>query len=409
LKTEYFRSKYLKNENLKKLVVIFILSALVFSIGVIGSSYSYGGNITINSGMNNQDIQNTIDTASPGTNIIFTGSNYNNISLIINKSINIISNTETTVKGSSNNVNGESFSSVFYFKQGSEGSSLKGFKIDSKDNGISIINTKNIIISDNTIINGLEKGIYIKGSSNIDIISNILKNNNNGIFIKDSSKITIEKNNIINNNGNGISIYNSNNTVIKNNKIDSNDENGIYLEDIVNTEINKNSIEKNKMTGIELTGTSKKTTISYNNISESSRGILIDSHSIGDIIESNNIVNNNGNIPHKDYGDTGCGIAFGVKYVREYINGDIPLIRNNKITGNLGHSIMAPEGIGNNLLWFNTNWYGSNDPKKSHLCVHMDSNSAQVKLVRTDNEFQLRFYDGNSLMGNLPHLMLNTM
>ncbi|WP_169805517.1 right-handed parallel beta-helix repeat-containing protein [Methanobrevibacter filiformis] len=357
---------------IKKYGIILIFSILaILSVNtmlIIDDSVSYGADITVKPNLTNNQIQSLIDKAENNSNIIFTGDNYENIHIVINKALNISTKSKTTLKGSSAN---SPKATVLTFTGKSNGSTISGFNIESKNYGIRIIDAKNIAILNNHITKSSENAIYIEFSRNIKITDNRITDNQ----------------------GHGITIISSNGTDIIENNITKNDKSGIILEKTIDTNINYNTIKLNKHSGIELNYQTEKTYIYRNNITNSSRGILVNSLSTNDKILSNYIGDNNGNIGHDDNGDTGCGIAFGGKYDRLGSNG--PKIEYNGIVNHRSHSIMAPAGIGNNRMNFSTNWYGSNDPKKSHLCVHIDSESAQVKLVNTSNGVKLIFFDSS--------------
>ncbi|MDR3062879.1 MAG: right-handed parallel beta-helix repeat-containing protein, partial [Methanobrevibacter sp.] len=297
----------------------------------------------------------------------------------INKKLSLISNKNTILKGTTTNIPGESYSSVIYFGKGSVGSLLQGFNIQGREVGVSITNTYQITIKSNTI-----------SQSSIT-----------GVKITNSDKITLERNSISENIGSGIILTKSNNTKIISNQIKSNHENGLFIENIINTNISKNNIESNYFSGIKMSEITKNLYITLNNISKSSRGILIDSKTINVQILSNNLRYNNLEYPDHDYGDTGCGIAFTPKFIDDYKAGIYPIMKGNGFYGNKGHSIMAPMNIGNFLLQTTGNWYGSNDIKESHLCHHIKSDPYQAKIEKITNGFKIAFYDGDKIATDL--------
>nr|WP_302579123.1 right-handed parallel beta-helix repeat-containing protein [Methanobrevibacter arboriphilus] len=383
--------------NYFKLIILLLI--FIFAINgnfILNNDFSYAKDYNIGVGLNNNEIQNIIDNAISGSRIIFSGSNYNNISLVINKTLILISNVETKLYASSNNLNGESFSSVFYFKEGSNGSSIKGFNIIADDYGIITYNTSNVSIYNNKISNASKSGILIESSKNVSTLNNNITKNNIGVTVEKSDKVNIKKNKIYNNKKNGINVHLSNNTVIDNNQI-YNNINGVNIENTVKSNITNNEIKNNDLHGIEFSGKTEKTFISKNNISKSTRGIYINSYSKNDVIISNYINNNiyRGIEPDDDL-PYGIGILFGRQFNFDDTDVDI---KWNAITENSQFSIRAPSD--GDLVHIGANWLGSNDPKKTQLCHRVDSPLIKAYFQKTANGYQLIFYDGNSIVTNL--------
>lgn len=385
---------------LNKIAKIIILISFIGLFSICSSltidDVVYGANIKVSSNLSNTEIQSIIDNTKSGDTLVFSGSNYNNVSLTINKTLHIVGKNKAILKGSSNKIEKTSFSSIFYFKEGSSGSSISGINLIANEYGIVGKNTKNIKIFNNTIMNALKAGILLDTTKSCEIYRNYLINNNNGIIIRNSNNTNIYKNYIKNNNATGVTIYSSRYTKIANNRIENNKGSGISIQRTLNTEIINNLIYKNKVNGIELIEITRNTIISKNNISQSSRGILIDSNSKNDSIISNNIRTNIDN-GHTDRYHTAIGILFGYSYNDR---NKAPKIQSNAFYGNSRFSIRA----NSDLIRVNlaSNWYGSNYDSYSGLCPKISSNLITAKLINTQNGYKLAFFDGNKRITDLP-------
>ncbi|MEA4956651.1 hypothetical protein SDC9_21522 [bioreactor metagenome] len=388
----------MKIEDNKILNLIIFSMIFIFLINgsiIFNNNFTYAKDYNIASGLDNNEIQNIINNAVSGSRIIFSGSNYNNISLVISKTLTIISNVETKIYGCSSS-DGNSDSSAFYFKEGSEGSSIKGFNIIAKDHGITIHNTSNINIYNNKISNASKSGISIESSKNVTSFNNNITNNYVGVNVEKSDKVNIKKNKIYNNKKKGINIVSSNNTIIVDNNVNNNN-NGISVENTLKSNISNNEIRNNALHGIELNGATEKTYITKNNISKSTRGIYLNSNSKNDVIRSNYINNNDyQGIDVDDDLPYGVGILFGHNF--NFDDSDVDISKNS-ITDNSQFSIRAPSD--GDLVHIGANWLGSNDPEKTQLCHRVDSSLIKAYFQKTANGYQLIFYDGNSIVSGL--------
>lgn len=411
----------LNNENSEKIITHLIFIIILFTLfSCLFSTIHASTIINIKEGATSSEIQSIIDNADIGSTLNFVGKTYTNISLTINKALNIVTKIETTIYGSSKNTIGEAFSSVFYFTENSSGSVISGFNIKTDGNyGILANNANNITIIKNNISNANKSAILINNSKNVKIESNNLKNSSEGIYSKNSSNIKIESNNVSNNKNNGVYIESSKEVTIKSNNIKDNENDGIYIEKsqsinlekniveknnrsgvtvvdtrktvikknkiiknsyhgitlrrTVNSQISDNEISENKINGIALIEETENSTILNNNISLSSNGIFINSNSINDKIIYNNILNNRytGYSTDEELFFTdkyGNGILFGPSY---NFNGNTPLIENNSIIGNSMFSVKADNADVN--IEIGANWYGTTNERLSKLCPRIKS------------------------------------
>ncbi|MGL4669338.1 MAG: right-handed parallel beta-helix repeat-containing protein [Methanobacteriaceae archaeon] len=218
---------------INKIVLIASILMITLSINTALLDDVNGSNnvINIDSGLTNVQIQSIMDNAPVGSTVNFLGDSYSDISIIINKKLNIISssNTKTVITGSSVNNPELDQSFTFYFTENSSGSKIEGFILDANgDYGILIKNAKNIAITNNIIKNSVIDGIHLKNSENISIAQNEIFNNPvSGIAIVESSKNINMINNSLYWNGNGIKI---NTTTTSNVIIGNNIYNQVYHE-----------------------------------------------------------------------------------------------------------------------------------------------------------------------------------
>lgn len=190
------------------------------------------------------DIQSIIDNANDNDTVEFVGTKYNNLSLRINKNLNIVSNVGTEFIGSKDKfafIIGPNVSSInitgFIFRgynssvysNSSSNINLNGLLIENCDNGIVLDNSHNVVISDSTI-NNCNKGILVNGSTNTDLR-----------YLN------------INSSANGIQIINSNGTNILNSLIKGCGQNssnsgtyGIYINNVISLLIKGCNITENR-------------------------------------------------------------------------------------------------------------------------------------------------------------------
>ncbi len=182
-----------------------------------------------------------------------------------------------------------SSSSIIIVKKGNV--VIEGMKISGN---ITVIDSHNVLIYNNTILGSEYYGIFVYNSSNVTIIDNKIGSNYyDGISVKQSNNTVIERNIIFNNtDGDGITIwYFSNNIFISNNTITEN-KYGIVLLTSSNIVVKNNNITDSTYYGIYLYNASNISL--YNNtVEENDAGIEIEYSSVVNVLSnyiSNNIV-----------------------------------------------------------------------------------------------------------------------
>jgi parallel beta-helix repeat protein len=293
------------NMNKKALNLFFISLLFLFLVSYVSAAEIQDGNMTIlssgdtiaiTSNLSNEDIQSKFDNAKDGDTLEFTDDEYQDISLVVDKKLNIISKKNSTVYASSQVSNKAKSMGIdktfgFYFTSKAAGSVLSGITIIAGDSnyGIIVDNSKNIKISDNKIAGG-----------------------ENGVLIKNSDKITIRNNDISKAKQNGIQLQNVKNSLIVKNEISYNKKSGIEATNIYYSNITNNSLHHNDLNGITVNGESSHNLINYNSAYENTNGIYINSSSSYDEVKSNSMTSNRKD-PRSSMGgfETGNGFLLG--------------------------------------------------------------------------------------------------
>ena len=323
-------------------VLISIMVLALVSTGTVMADPVSAASTNVNSDMSSAQIQSIIDGSGAGDTINFLAGVYSNISLSINKAMNLVGNGVTLVGNSTinavisvANATGVNISGFNIIGNGSKyavsltnvsNSSVMSNNIsNTSGNGINIADTgnltnpNNLTIGNNRIVN-TTGGMYVSGSG-MNISNNYIDMGgrvNTGISGGSAFSILIQNNTMLNG-GDGINIYG----LYKNLTIDSNTimhmanhyGNGISL---VNHGTNKE--------------TDTYTTITNNNINDTVYGLFLGGYFTGNI--SGNNINGSSiagmNITGKHTVTTGS------------LNANIT---NNNITngGNLGISMENPD------------------------------------------------------------------
>lgn len=370
----------------------------------------------------NDQIHKLISSAKNGDTLNFLGKSYGDLSLIINKSLNIISNVNTTVLGDSTG------QPVFLVTgSGSRWTNITGFKIKSVNDGISINNACNITVSKNSVsstkgtgikvskstgvkiknntvtssqtgisvsntkssnINGnkikksVKNGVEIQKSQTVTVSNNsISASGNHGTLIAGSNNIDLENNDIVSSQKNGINLINTNNVKINNNTICYNTFNGIFFDiNVKNTQITFNNINHNQKCGIELFNSASYTKINKNNIDSNPTGIDVN-FKTDDLDMSQNLITKSDGV--------GINIGSGYKGSSTFT------VHDNAIFGSGKWEIWAGESPAPDIN-IGYNWYGSDDPSQVRLCPKVAKNLISWRYTAVDGVYSLVFVEGDS-------------
>lgn len=339
-------------------------------------------------GLSNAEIQKIINNAKDGNIILFEGSNYDNVNLVINKRLTLISNSNTVLRSSSNSP------VILITGKGSSKTTIKGFDISGADNGIEIRNSDYVIISNNNI-----------------------KSDSNGILALNVNYLNVTGNDLVGNGKNGISLCNSSNSHIYNNKISSNGLNGVLLAKTDKIYIYSNTISNNgyhgiyitnKANGIEYDEGPKNLYISKNTINKNKNGIFVNYAGNNININMNTIVRNSENGilitkigNNKIQSNEISHSIVGVKFADEYLLPDSQDVSYNVIHHTSHVAVEAKDTYYYDFgepLKIGDNWYTDN----KLLCPKVQSNNLKFVVTQVGaNKFQATFYDSNGQVASL--------
>ncbi|MBI4814058.1 MAG: right-handed parallel beta-helix repeat-containing protein, partial [Methanobacterium sp.] len=257
---------------------------------VISGVIVYVQDASYYTGSVNDKIQTILDNAASGSNILFLGQLYENLHLVLNKQLNLISNVGTKISSSD--------SSAVFLINGTQasGTSIKGFIIINTGTGSGIVinNTNNVTISNDEISSTSGTAVLLNGSSNTIIRSSSIHDSTTGISVSGSTGTQVNESNIYSNTD-GIVIENSENTSTSQNQITGNTKNGVSVNNSNNTTINGNTIKKNGNTATNGNGiyleNSTNINISFNEINENFYGIT--ANNVTNATISTNTISNN--------------------------------------------------------------------------------------------------------------------
>ncbi|MEA4956660.1 hypothetical protein SDC9_21514 [bioreactor metagenome] len=400
----------MKNKNNVFIILLFIVLIAVMSINTVSAK-----TININdassyneTGLSLSDqIQKIIDKASVGDTINFLGSFYEDLTLTINKKINIISNSGTII---SNSDNSNILKTIFFINGSSaSGTTISGFNLDNDNgNGITVNNTRNIKISKNNI-SAKNSGVSVEKSSNVTINNNNITKSDEGISITDSNKLDIE-NNKLDNNNEGLSLENTNDADIENNVITNND-NGISLKNTNKTDITNNKVYNNKQSGIYSYKT-RYTQIKYNNIKNNEKyGILTEDILTNLVLTHNNISGNYYGVRLNSIDNSYLTMKTnsinqnveGISFGPDYIDSKTKDISSNDISSNSGKDVELRDSNYYETLEIGPNWYGANVDYLANICPKLRSGLIQFNLKSAGNGLYMGIFSYNGqTMSDLP-------
>jgi uncharacterized repeat protein (TIGR01451 family) len=254
-----------------------IVALIIGTVAIIGNEPVNAATINVNSSMNLSEIQGAIDGANINDTIKFESGVYENQSIIINKTLNIVGENGVIIKAvqniSSNPITAEILrtqyaitrTSAFYFVTGASGSSISGLTITTmgiNDNEIGYSdaliysnNASNLEIFNNTL-NYSSWGIYIDVSPDPIIRNNTISNSIvTGVISFGSPRAIIRDNNIYNVGNHGIDVRHGSgpNATIYNNLVSGASE-GIYLMHSQGHKVYNNTVDKTYLSSITAYG-----------------------------------------------------------------------------------------------------------------------------------------------------------
>lgn len=330
--------------------------------------------------LSNDDIQSLFDNANDGDVIEFTSKEYKNMSLVVDKKLNIVSNAKSKIHVSDSLSSRAQSLGIdktfgFYFTNNSGGSILSGI----------------------TIISGLnDYGVIVDSSDNTTIKNNVLTGGSKaGILVKDSDYVKVSFNSISKSKGEGLQIKDVGFSTIKNNTISYNGRSGIEASNINNNTIVYNDIHHNVLNGITLQGKSYGNVIKHNTAYENLNGIFINSTSSYDVVNANSFTSNRKNPSIKETGgvyETGNGLLFGsgFKTSKENTPGRLQVKYNV-----LAHNEMYQAKNNPDLPVFKLgdNWFDSTDDSNTFVCPMLLAGIMKMGTISIKNGIGLQMYD----------------
>ena len=364
----------------KKVFNLFLL--FIISLFLISATYAADDSqvnqtsYEITSDLSNDDIQALFDNANEGDIFEFTSDLYSDISLIVDKKLNIFSDKNSVVEASSQASEkaksmGISKTFGFYFTSNAHGSVLSGItiKAGSCDNAIIIAGANNVTI-DKNIIEGAVNGVLIDGADGITLSNNkITKATENGVQLKDVKNIEISNNEIYRNGRSGIETY------------------GIHDSMILN-----NTIHHNSFNGISMYDTSSGNLIKFNIIHNNTNGIYIDCKTDNDVILANTLSHNRRD-PWCELGpdESGNGLLFGDQF--EWDEDTKLLVMNNALIHN--EQFQAKNNPANEKFELDQNWFDSNDPEHTYVCPMLLAKILKLNTITIKNGIGLQVQEDN--------------
>lgn len=372
----------------KKLLNLFIICLL----GLILISSVYGADelqysnddivmgttiYDVSSDLSNDDIQSMLDNAGQGDTFNFVSKEYNGISLVVDKKVNIISNVNSTVYTSGELSNKAQELNIdktfgFYFTKNSAGSVLSGFNIvaASSDYGVIVDNSDNTIIRENSIVDA-GNNVLVKNSKNVTLFGNVLNNaKENGLQLKNVS-----------------SCYVANNTMMFNGR------SGIEICDIDNSNITSNYCCNNSFNGISLYGKSFNNSYTHNFLNYNTNGIYINCQSWGDEIKANTMIHNIQN-PDCELGgfESGNGLLFGDAYSAVANNG--VYVSYNSFAHN--ENFQAKNNPLQNMITLGPNFFNSDDPENTFVCPLLFARILRLNAISLPNGIGIQMVEDDT-------------
>jgi len=373
--------------NKKTIILLFVCFTCLLLISTVNATDESNNNLTSQSNsyqvtneLSNDDIQVIFDNANDGDTIQFTSKEYKNLSIVVDKKLNVISSAHSKIYASDSITSkaqelGIDKTFGFYFTRNSGGSVLSGITIISNSN---------------------EYGVIVDSSDNTTVKNNVITGGNKaGVLIKDSKYVTVSFNSISKSAGDGLQLKDVGFSTITNNTISYNQRSGIETSNIDNNTIVYNDIHHNVLNGITLQNKSYGNIIKHNDAYENLNGIFINSTSTYDVINANSFTSNRKNPSIKETGgvyETGNGLLFGSGFITKKENTPGRLEVKYNV---LAHNEMYQAKNNPDLPVFKLgdNWFDSTDDSNTFVCPMLLAGIMKLGTVSVKNGIGLQMYD----------------
>jgi len=273
------------------LFLVFLSDIVLVGLkGVLGG-FSVAGDIWVPGDYGT--IQEAINAAAENSVVRVNASVYNE-HVVINKSISLIGeNRETTI------ING------------------------SGSGNVVLVKANHVFVSGFTIQHG-DSGFFVDSVINCTIKGNIVKNNNNGIFLYHSWNCLIQENNVTNNVNRGIFLTFSGNSMVVENNVVNNGWYGINFNVSRNCVATRNVVKNHTVwDGLGLQSATE-CILTLNSVYNNFRGVWVNSAN-SNIIYHNNFFNNDyqARVTPDSYGNVwDAGYPGGGNYWSDYVGVD---------------------------------------------------------------------------------------
>ncbi len=368
---------------MRLLNILFICLIALFAISSVGAADGVQGdaNVTSNyqltANLSNDDIQAIFDNAKDGDTLEFDDMEYKNISLVVDKKLNIISNRNSKIyasdelsdKAKSLDI-GNSFG--FYFTPKGSGSVLSGISIiaSNSDYGIVIDSSKDVTV-ENCVVTGGQNGILVKGSDGITLMNNsVSKAKENGLQLKDTR-----------------------NSLVQGNELFSNMRSGIETSNIYYCNITNNTVHHNSFNGISMFNQSTGNSLTHNKAYENPNGIYIDTNSKDDEINANSFTYNRRNTDYElGAFESGNGLLFGADFTTAKEGSPSRLqVKYNVLAHNEGYQAKNNPDLP--VFKLGDNWFDSTDDENTFVCPMLLAGIMKMGTISVKNGIGLQMYD----------------
>ena len=314
------------------------------------------------------------DGASNGDTFEFTSKSYDDISLVVDKQLKIVSSKNSTINVSTSLTDkaknmGLSNTFGFYFTQNSSGSILSGLDI---------------------IATSADYAVILDKSSNTIVENNVISEAQNNVLVKNSSNVQINKNYIHDALNNSLQVRDINNISIFNNTIAFNGRSGIETSNMFLSLIAWNEVYHNAFNGISIFNKSSNNEVIYNHVYENTNGIYLDAQSYGDKFLYNTLEFNRMD-PNSELGgfETGNGFLFGEDF--ESSKKLIPDISYNALMHN--ENFQAKNNPSKEQFKLGPNYFDSNDGEHTFICPMLLAKILKMDFMSVSNGIGIQIYE----------------
>ena len=366
------------NKVLNFLIICLFALCLVSSVSandeVSNNDFTNGTTYSVTSDLSNGEIQTMFDGASNGDTFEFTSKSYDNVSLVVDKQLKIVSHKNSTINVAASLTDkaknmGLSNTFGFYFTQNSSGSILSGLDI---------------------IATSADYAVILDKSSNTIVENNVISEAQNNVLVKNSSNVQINKNYIHDAINNSLQVQDINNISIFNNTIAFNGRSGIETSNMFFSLILWNDVYHNAFNGISMFNKSSNNEVMYNHVYENTNGIYLDAQSYGDKFLYNTLEFNRMD-PNSELGgfETGNGFLFGEDF--ESSKKQLPDISYNALMHN--ENFQAKNNPSKEQFKLGPNYFDSNDDEHTFICPMLLAKILKMDFTSVSNGIGIQIYE----------------